>query len=43
VVYRCYESLPHGFTLLARAAPAAARALAEIARDVDLVLSRGDR
>ena len=41
VVYRCYESLPHGFTLLAGVAPAAARALDEIARDVDLVLSRG--
>ena len=43
VVYRCYETLPHGFTLLASASPAAARALAEIAHDVDLVLSRGER
>ncbi len=43
VVYRCYESLPHGFTLLAGVAPAAARAQGEIARDVDLVLSRGAR
>jgi acetyl esterase len=43
VVYRCYESLPHGFTLLAGTSPAAARALAEIAHDVDLVLSRGAR
>jgi acetyl esterase/lipase len=43
VTYRCYESLPHGFTLFAGVAPAAARALEEIARDVDLVLSRGAR
>jgi acetyl esterase/lipase len=43
VVYRCYESLPHGFTLFAGTAPAAARALGEIAHDVDLVLSRGAR
>ena len=43
VTYRCYASLPHGFTLFAGVAPAAARALEEIARDVDLVLSRGPR
>ncbi len=41
VVYRCYESLPHGFTSFAGVAPAAGRALDEIARDVDLVLSKG--
>jgi len=41
VVFRCYESLPHAFTGLAGVVPGAARALDEIARDVDLVLSRG--
>jgi len=41
VVYRCFESLPHGFTVLAGVVPAAASALDEIARDVDLALSRG--
>jgi acetyl esterase/lipase len=41
LVFRCFESLPHGFTSFAGVTPAAARALEEIARDVDLVLSRG--
>jgi acetyl esterase/lipase len=41
VTYRCYESLTHGFTALAGISPAAMRALDEIARDVDVVLSRG--
>jgi acetyl esterase len=41
VVYRCFESLPHGFTSFAGVAPAAERAQMEIARDVDLTLSRG--
>jgi acetyl esterase len=41
VLFRCYESLPHAFTGLAGVVPAAARALDEIARDVDLVLSKG--
>jgi acetyl esterase/lipase len=43
ITYRCYESLPHGFTLLAGVTPAAGRALDEIARDVDLLLCRGSR
>jgi hypothetical protein len=42
-VYRCCESLPHGFTSFAGVAPAARLALDEIARDVDLVLARGVR
>jgi acetyl esterase/lipase len=37
--YRCFDSLTHAFTSLAGVAPAAGRALEEIARDVDLVLS----
>jgi acetyl esterase/lipase len=41
VTFRCYESLTHSFTSFAGAAPAAARALEEIAHDVDLVLSKG--
>ena len=41
VVFRCYEPLPHGFTSFGGVAPAAARAQDEIARDVDLVFSRG--
>jgi acetyl esterase/lipase len=41
VTYRCYGSLTHSFTSLAGIAPAAARALDEIAHDVDLVLSKG--
>lgn len=41
VTFRCYESLTHSFTSFAGAVPAAARALEEIAHDVDLVLSKG--
>jgi acetyl esterase/lipase len=41
VEFRCYESLPHSFTSFGGAAPAAAQALREIARDVDIVLSKG--
>jgi acetyl esterase/lipase len=41
LVSRCYDSLPHGFASFAGVMPAAARALDEIARDVDLALSRG--
>jgi len=41
VVFRCYESLPHAFVGFAGVVPAAAHALDEIARDVDLVLSSG--
>jgi acetyl esterase/lipase len=41
VSFRCFESLPHGFTSFAGIAPAAVHALGEIARDVDLALSRG--
>jgi acetyl esterase len=41
LLFRCHESLPHGFTSFAGVAPAAARAQGEIARDVDLALSRG--
>jgi acetyl esterase/lipase len=40
VVFRCFESLAHAFTGFAGVVPAAARALAQIARDVDLLLSR---
>jgi acetyl esterase/lipase len=40
VLFRCYESLPHGFTSFAGVAPAAALALDEIARDVDVTLCR---
>jgi acetyl esterase len=43
VLFRCCESLPHGFASFGGVVPAAARALEEIARDVDLVLSRGAR
>lgn len=41
VVFRCYEALTHSFTALAGACPAAARALWEIAGDVDVALCRG--
>ncbi len=40
LVFRCFESLPHGFASFGGVAPAAARAQDEIARDVDLALSR---
>lgn len=43
LVFRCYESLPHGYTGFAGLAPAAGCALDEIARDVDLLLSKGAR
>ena len=43
VTYRCYESLPHAFNVLGGVVPAAARALDQIAHEVDLVLSRGVR
>jgi acetyl esterase/lipase len=41
VTFRCYESLTHSFTSFGGAAPAAARAQDEIARDVDVALSQG--
>jgi acetyl esterase/lipase len=41
VSFRCFESVPHGFTSFGGIAPAAARAQDEIAHDVDLVLSKG--
>jgi len=41
VVFRCYESLTHSFTSLGGLAPAALHAQQEIARDVDLLLSKG--
>jgi len=41
VRFRCYETLSHSFTGLAGACPAAARALDEIAQEVDVALSRG--
>jgi acetyl esterase/lipase len=41
VLFRCCESLPHGFASFAGVVPAAARELDEIARDVDLAFSKG--
>jgi acetyl esterase/lipase len=41
VTFRCYESLTHSFTGFGGLAPAALRAQAEIAHDVDLALSKG--
>ncbi len=42
VVFRCYESLTHSFTSLGGATPTAAHALDEIARDVDVLLAKGN-
>ena len=43
VRHRCFETLTHAFTSLAGVSPAASRALEEIARDLDLLLSAGPR
>lgn len=41
VTHRCYESLCHSFTSLRGAVPSAARALDELARDVERAFTRG--
>ena len=43
VRYRCFDALTHAFTSLAGVSPAAATALEEIARDVDLALGAGPK
>ncbi len=42
VVHRCYESLPHSFTMMSGAVPAARAALEEIARDLERALAAGE-